>query len=178
MIFAYADPPYIGQSRKHYKTAEVDHAELIRNLRDEYRDGWALSCSSPSIEELSHLCRRIVGENVVRWGSWCKPFASYKPGVNPAYTWEPVILCGGRKRGRDVATVKDHHIESITLRKGLAGAKPLGFCAWVIDLLGARDGDTLVDLFPGSGAMQRAWSGCRSDGTWRKTVDEVTDAGR
>lgn len=27
---------------------EVDHAGLIRRLIDNYRDGWALSCSSPS----------------------------------------------------------------------------------------------------------------------------------
>ena len=33
---AYADPPYIGQARKHYShdpnCAEVDHAELIDRL--------------------------------------------------------------------------------------------------------------------------------------------------
>lgn len=30
MIFAYADPPYPGQAKKHYGREEVDHAELER----------------------------------------------------------------------------------------------------------------------------------------------------
>ncbi len=47
---------------------------------------------------------------------------------------------------------------NITLRRGLTGAKPRDFCMWVFDLLGARRGDTLDDLFAGSGAVQAAWS--------------------
>jgi hypothetical protein len=38
------------------------------------------------------------------------------------------------------------------------GAKPAAFCRWLFhDLLGAQHGDTLDDLFPGSGGIQRAW---------------------
>ena len=37
----------------------------------------------------------------------------------------------------------------------VTGQKPPGFCRWVLDLLGYRDGDTLDDLFPGSGVMSR-----------------------
>jgi hypothetical protein len=51
--------------------------------------------------------------------------------------------------------VKDHHIENITLRKGLVGAKPEKFCWWVLNLLGFQPGDTLDDLFPGTGVMSR-----------------------
>ena len=47
--FAYADPPYIGQAKRHYShdpnCAEVDHAELIAQLCSEFPDGWALSAS-------------------------------------------------------------------------------------------------------------------------------------
>jgi hypothetical protein len=53
--------------------------------------------------------------------------------------------------------VRDWVAESITLKRGLTGAKPRGFCRWVFDLLGARKGDTLDDLFPGSGAVTAAW---------------------
>lgn len=35
--------------------------------------------------------------------------------------------------------------------------KPEPFCWWVFDLLGLVEGDTLIDVFPGSGAVGRAW---------------------
>lgn len=154
MKFAYADPPYIGQAKRHYShdplCAEVDHKELIDRLMRDYPDGWALSLSSPSLFEIAPMCPKGA-----RVASWSKPFASFKPGVNPAYTWEPVIFYGGRKRSRQELTVKDHLAESITLKKGLSGAKSERFCWWILDLLGYRHGDTLDDLFPGTGVMGR-----------------------
>jgi hypothetical protein len=39
----------------------------------------------------------------------------------------------------------------------VTGAKPARFCKWLFELLGAADGDELVDLFPGSGGVERAW---------------------
>lgn len=91
----------------------------------------------------------------MRIAAWCKSFASFKPNVNPAYTWEPVVFFGGRRGTRERLTVKDHLVEPITLRKGLTGAKPESFCRWVLDLLGYQPGDTLDDLYPGTGVMQR-----------------------
>jgi hypothetical protein len=38
------------------------------------------------------------------------------------------------------------------------GAKPAAVCRWIFTLLGAAPGDTLDDLFPGSGAVSRAWA--------------------
>ena len=156
MRFAYADPPYIGQARKHYKhdprCAEVDHADLVARLVGEYPDGWALSLSSPSLREVLSLCPPTV-----RVGAWVKPFCSFKPGVNPAYAWEPVIFYGGRRRGRDLATVPDFVSANITLRRGLAGAKPAAVCRWIFEMLGARPGDEMEDLFPGTGAVSAAW---------------------
>lgn len=64
---------------------------------------------------------------------------------------------GGRRRGRDAATTRDWLAESITLKRGLIGAKPRAFCMWVFDLLGAAPGDTLDDIFPGTGAVGVAW---------------------
>jgi hypothetical protein len=40
----------------------------------------------------------------------------------------------------------------------LPGRKPIAFCAWLFDLLGMRPGDTLVDMFPGTGMVGRAWT--------------------
>ena len=55
-------------------------------------------------------------------GAWVKPFASFEPGVNPGYAWEPVIFGGVRNLGRDVPTVRDFVSAPITLKRGLVGA--------------------------------------------------------
>jgi hypothetical protein len=152
MKFAYADPPYVGQAKKHYGREEVDHVDLIRRLSLNYPDGWALSCSSPSLRLLLPFCPEDV-----RIAAWVKPFAIFKPGVNPAYAWEPVIFRGGRKRGRTEPTVRDWMSANITLKKGLSGAKPEAFCLWLLTLLGMEPSDTLDDLFPGTGIVTEAW---------------------
>ena len=151
--FAYADPPYIGQAKKHYKCEEIDHAALIEMLARDFPDGWALSCSSPSLQEILPLCPPGV-----RVMAWVKPFCSFKPGVNPAYAWEPVIVGGaGRKRDRKEPTVRDWVSANITLKKGLSGAKPEAFSLWLFDVLGMQQGDLLVDIFYGSGAVSEAY---------------------
>ncbi len=154
MRIAYADPPYIGQALRHYshdpQCAEVNHAQLIARLC-EY-DGWALSASSPSLPIILPMC-----PDGIRIGAWVKPFASFKPGVNPAYAWEPVIFYGGRKRERQLPTLRDWVSANITMRTGLAGAKPEAFCFWVFEFLGMVPSDELHDLFPGTGAVTRAW---------------------
>lgn len=162
---AYADPPYLGccSLYGHYHPDGLcwdepeTHRRLVKRLRDEFPDGWALSLSSVSLEEMMHICREVIGPNRVRVGSWVKPFASFKPNVNPAFAWEPVIFYGGRKRGRDVDTLRDWVAENITMEKGLVGAKPLKVCYWLFEFLGMQDGDELVDLYPGTGIVGRAW---------------------
>ena len=153
MKFAYADPPYVGQAKKHYGADEVDHRHLIDKLQSQY-DGWALSCSTPSLHGLLPLCPPDA-----RIAAWVKPFASFKPGVNPAFAWEPVIFRGSRKRDREEDTVRDWCSANITLKKGLAGAKPIDFCNWIIDLLGARAGeDQLDEIFPGTAILTDVWN--------------------
>jgi hypothetical protein len=162
--FAYADPPYIGCARYYIDhpdyAGEVDHRELIATMVDRFHDGWALSCKSSSLRELLPLCPEGV-----RVMAWVKPFCSFKPNVNPAYAWEPVIVMGGRKRGRKLSTVRDWVSCGITLKKGLVGVKPPDFCRWLFSVLNIQNGDELVDLFPGSGAVSRAFSGWVGDGT-------------
>src|ERR1043166_5967819 len=89
--FAYADPPYIGQARKHYGCEEIDHVELLRRLAS--YDGWALSCSSPSLREILPMCPETV-----RVMAWVKPFCAFKVNVNPAYAWEPIIVQVGPRK--------------------------------------------------------------------------------
>lgn len=157
--FAYADPPYLGCAAKLYGDPAYDepdaHHALIVRLGIEFPDGWALSCSTPSLATILPMCPPDV-----RVAAWVKPFAVFKPGVNPASAWEPVLWRGGRtKRSRAEPTVRDWHSEVITLPRGTPGAKPPGFVAWIVALLGAdvRRGDTITDLFYGSGAMLGVW---------------------
>lgn len=165
---AYADPPYPGRAY-YYKdhpdfAGEVDHAKLIERLVDEFPDGWALSTASSALRDLLPLCPADV-----RVMSWVKPFCSFKPGINPAYAWEPVIVRRGRKRTRQQKTVRDWVACNITLQKGLTGAKPYEFCAWLFDVLGMCPDDELADLFPGSGAVAEAWEAWKQGGPMPKT---------
>ncbi len=156
---AYADPPYLGCGKlyaKHHPDAlEWDdpkrHQRLIDELCGEF-DCWAMSLSSPSLKTILPMCPPLC-----RVGAWVKPFAVFKPNVGVAYTWEPVVFYGGRKRGRHQPTIPDFLSENITLKKGLTGAKPPKFCRWIIDVLNLHATDQLTDLFPGTGAMGREW---------------------
>lgn len=170
MRLAYADPPYLGCCHlyDHYHPDGRcwddlgTHQDLIARLCDEFPDGWALSASSVSLRSLLPACPEDA-----RVAAWVKPFCAFKRGVRPCYAWEPVIFRGGRNpsngyphpppvKGGAQTTPKDFIAESITLKKGLTGAKPERVCEWILDLLGYQDGDELVDLYPGTGVMGRA----------------------
>lgn len=167
MRFAYADPPYLGCC-KLYDHHHPDglcwddpetHRLLIKRLVTEFPDGWALSLNSTGLQQILPMCPAGV-----RVGAWVKTFCAFKKGVRPAYAWEPVIFTGGRNpsagyshppplKGGEQTTPKDFIAESITLKKGLTGAKPEKFCRWVADLLGYAEGDEMADLYPGTGIM-------------------------
>jgi hypothetical protein len=158
--FAYADPPYLGQARRHYgpKAYEVNHQILIATLSRQLPDGWALSCSSPSLQTLLPLY-----PSDVRVLAWVKPFCSFKPGVGVAYAWEPVIVRGGRRRTRAQRTIRDWVAGNATRRMGVAGAKPEVFCRWLFSVFNAYPGDELVDLFPGTGIVTRTWQAVQAE---------------
>lgn len=161
MKAAYADPPYLGCGKKHYGDRHKDaadyddpqtHRQLIDRLCDEFAC-WALSLHEPSLRTLLTMCPTDV-----RVGSWVKPFASFKPNVTRAWTWEPVIFRFARPRSKELPTWRDHIAEPITMRRGFPGAKPEKVCFWIFDGLNLSPGDELHDLFPGSGAVGRAWA--------------------
>lgn len=174
MTFAYADPPYLGCAKlykKHHPNAlkwdELStHRSLIDSLVNDYPDGWAMSLSSTSLSTLLPLCPPDC-----RVSAWVKPFAAFKPNVGVAYAWEPVIWRGGRPRTRQQPTVRDWVSANITMRKGLPGAKPSAFCWWLLELLNVEMGDSVIDLFPGTNSLSRAWEGWQY---WnRGMLDEV-----
>ena len=156
MRFAYADPPYVGNSgyyRADPNHAEVDHNELLERLCRGY-DAWALSCYTNSL-------KTILGypacPDDIRVGAWVKPFCSWKPGQNPVYAWEPVLFWHPRKRGKDIPSARDWVSANMTMQKGLIGAKPIKVCYWIFEILGAGPGDDFSDLYPGTGIVSRAW---------------------
>ncbi len=82
----------------------------------------------------------------------------------PLHAWEPVIYWGGRQIIRDAGEPRrtdsiECGVAAVTTLPGrVIGAKPAAVCRWIFDLLGAGPGDSLDDLFPGSGAVSRAWA--------------------
>ncbi len=162
MRIAYADPPYPGCA-KYYRdhpdyAGEVDHAALLVKLRDEF-DGFVLHTASTTLREVLPLCPPEV-----RLMAWVKPFAAFKRNVPVAYAWEPVLVRAARK---PVVThrivMRDWVSCGITLKKGLCGAKPAAVARWAFEVVGAQPDDELVDLFPGTGAIGRAWDEWRSE---------------
>jgi hypothetical protein len=155
MRFGYADPPYPGKARRYYRSAEVDHAQLVAGLVRDFPDGWALSTSSGALREVLILCPEDV-----RVCPWVRAPRSGK-AYRPRDSWEPLIVWGGRPilippsddvRNALVANGRQHSHPN-----ALVGMKPARFAEWMFRQLGALAGDDLVDLFPGSGAVTRAW---------------------
>jgi len=167
MRIAYADPPYPGLAHLYRDQSdyagEVDHAALIARLEREF-DGWVLHTHSPGIAIVAPLL-----PSGARWGAWVKTFASFKKGIRPAFAWEPVIFKPARRMAADYTGAqliqRDWIACPITLRRGFVGAKPEAVCHWAFEIVGAERGDELIDLFPGSGAVSRAWE------SWRPQFD-------
>jgi hypothetical protein len=158
MRIGYADPPYPGQALRHYGNhpdyaGEVDHRALLEQLST--YDGWLLHTSSVALPEVLGYA---VGLDF-RIMAWVKPFAAFKPNVAVAYAWEPVLVHECRKPSVAAASgvLRDWCAVNITMRRGLTGAKPERVCWWLFDVLGAEPGDDLDDLYPGTGAVERAW---------------------
>jgi len=160
----YADPPYPGCAHL-YKdhpdyAGEVDHAELIERLERDY-DGWILHTNSP-IKTLRYLIPLIP--DGVRMMAWVKPFCAFKRNVPVAYSWEPVFVKAARKPVvAHRVVMRDHFSCSITMKRGLTGVKPEALCRWAFEMVGATSDDDLVDLYPGTGAVGRAWEQWKAD---------------
>lgn len=159
-VFFYADPPYPGLAAKYYRdeptfAGEVDFPKLIASLRTSHDAGaclgWALSTSARSLRELLPLCP--PGARVC---PWVKPHNPSPKTYGLHNTWEPVIVVPGRqlRPGK-----RDWLLAAAARNEGeLPGRKPIAFCVWLYELLGMLPGDRLVDLFPGTGIVTRAWT--------------------
>jgi hypothetical protein len=152
---AYADPPYPGLSRKYYGDhpdyrGEVDHPALVKRLSSTY-DGWALSTSAKALRDVLPLCPPEA-----RVCAWVKPGGAPPATYGLHNVWEPVIVFQARRLQpgkRDALYMHPARLGG----SDLIGRKPIQFCAWLFEALGAAAGDTFDDLFPGSGIVGAAW---------------------
>ena len=158
MKFAYADPPYYKHGKRLYGKLHNDsavwdnkqsHLDLIARLYAEYPDGFALSCSPTDLAWILPAYPKL------RVCVWVKTFHQIL-AITVQYSWEPVLLHGGRKDYKRKPMVRDWLSCARSMRKGLVGAKPLAFNLWILDLLNYQPGDELVDLFPGTNGMAEA----------------------
>lgn len=147
--FAYADPPYPGTARSYPERTEVDHGELIQRLERDY-DGWLLHSNSQSIAPLVNLVPR--GTRILAWGKYHGlPVTS----AGLIYTWEPIFL-------KPVRQPSDYVRDSLWFDmadqlKWMRGQKPIPVVTWLFRAAGLQYDDELSDLFPGTGAVGRAW---------------------
>jgi hypothetical protein len=78
------------------------------------------------------------------------------------YSWEPVILHGGRRPVLSTWTHIVANAPQYTFREKPAdyvvGAKPEAFCYWLFRCAGLVPDDEFVDVFRGTGAVSRAWA--------------------
>lgn len=163
MTMAYADPPYPGLAAKYYAdqpdfAGEVDHTRLISSLAAGGYDGWALSTSTKALRDVLPLCPPRA-----RVCAWVKPIGASPRSFGIHNTWEPLIVVPGRSERPG----KRDWLSAQPARHGgtLPGRKPVAFAAWLFGLLGMRRGDQLVELFPGTGIITRAWAeACRGRG--------------
>ena len=167
MRLGYADPPYIGCGKlyadKHPDALDWDepdrHRLLVAQLQDEF-DGWVLHTAATPYSMAVY--GPLIEATGARWCSWVKGFAAFKRNVPVGYAWEPVIIKPMRKPVVSKRLImRDWIQESITLKRGLTGAKPEAVCHWAFELAAARPEDELIDMFPGTGAVTEAWR------TWR-----------
>jgi hypothetical protein len=175
LTLAYADPPYPGKAF-HYReessyAGEVNIPDLLSRLAA--YDGWALSTSAEGLPGVLAAC--VAQRLPVRVAAWIHRPRPHKT-ARILNGWEPLIFSGGRTlpfhgRPPDPARIQGgaHSLQVIdtllgpspkqrtTLPTSCIGMKPPPFCRWIFLLLGALPGDTLIDLFPGSGIVTRAW---------------------
>lgn len=172
MRLGYADPPYIGCAHLYPEKTEVDHAALIAHLEANF-DGWVLHAAATA--KSMAVLAPLIEQTAARWCSWVKPFAAFKRNVPVGYTWEPVLIKAARKPvvSKRIVPLRDFIAESITMKRGLTGAKPEAVCHWAFELLGARPEDELHDLYPGSEAVTRAWKTWQGKFTLPPALDLV-----
>jgi hypothetical protein len=175
---AIADPPYFGTAQmfygkdsdgygkgiKHTSTTNEkaylwdnpsSHYELLDYLKDSF-DGFAIAMNTYS---LGLYLKRIKfnAQSGFRICSWIRP-NSAPTGSRIRPSWEPVLLYNSPERrgySSNLPRTKDYLIANPPRGKFI-GQKPFEWTEWIVELLGYKEGDSIADLFVGSGAVTSA----------------------
>lgn len=126
---------------------------LVDRLRK--YDGWALSTSADSLRKLLPSLPAIA-----RIAVWVRRYIPTR-SARAINAWEPLIY----KPIRPLSTWKAQTVIDVLNYRGryraypgaLVGMKPPQFAVWMFGLVAARSYDAFDDLYPGSGAVSRAW---------------------
>jgi hypothetical protein len=173
MRLAIADPPYLGRGDRwygdgrghytqqrnsdHHPAAAVwddpaQHVALIERLVADY-DGWAAAGAPDSLALYLGAAPSDIRTMVWHRGN------SIPSGARVAGQWEFVLVHipesrRGHGSGLGVSDVLHRGVDN---RSGFTGSKPAEWTRWVLAALGYDpSADTLDDLFPGSGRVERA----------------------
>jgi hypothetical protein len=181
MKLCIADPPYLGRAVRHYgingraygrgkgksdthPEAHIwddpeTHKKLIYELQNNF-EGWAIAMSVHSLSTYLEIIE-TQSENGIRVCVWHKPNA-IPSGSRIINHWEPVLIKVPKDRkGRTKGQMTTDVLTANAPRIGFSGSKPKEWTYWVLDLLGYQEGDEVVDLFHGSGAVTQAISQMR-----------------
>ena len=177
MKLAIADPPYLGRAVRWYGEGgcgygngvnQADnhpeaylwdipetHKQLVRDLERDF-DGWAIAMSVHSLSTYLDVVE-TDSRNGIRVCVWHKT-AAVTSGNRVTNNWEPVLvkMPAGRKGWKSGASRTSDVMTCNPLRSGFVGSKPAEWTHWVLDLMGYMEGDEVVDLFNGSGAVANA----------------------
>ena len=175
MKFAIADPPYLGRAHRWYGVGgrakggglgradshpeaykwdhPAMHLKLAAELLLDY-DGFALACTPHSLSTYLSVIP-THSENGIKLLSWIKP-GSMPTGSRITPSWEAVIIRIPKERkARAVGKQMVDYLICSAPRSGYAGSKPAEWTDWVLNAMGVEAGDTVVDLFVGSGKVSK-----------------------
>lgn len=129
------------------------HRELLADLAARF-DGWAIATTPDAVAAVYPPLP--IGTRVMAWHK----LRALPTGHRIASSWEAVLVYPppDRRSSRGRGQLPDL-LRCPAPQGSFAGAKPAAWTRWVLDALGYDpDTDTLVDMFPGSGAVARAAS--------------------
>lgn len=180
MRLAIADPPYLGRAEMFYGERDVSnmrfrgtinqmykadrhpdavewdkperHYQLVQQLVEQY-DGWVIAMVP---DNLRTYLQWVPTETII--AVWHDP-AVMPTGRHPRRKWEPVLVYRplGRRRTLDVPQPVGDVLTAPHTGAGFAGAKPVAWTRWALDMLGYDSTtDEVTDMFPGSGAVTAA----------------------
>jgi hypothetical protein len=150
---AIADPPYPRKAFLYRDqptfAGEVDHRALLDQLAT--YDGWVLATSAEALRDLLPLCPPGT-----RISPWVKPHGVSSTTRGAHNCWEVLLY----KPARELRPGFRDYLRALPARRGgtLIGRKPIAWVTFAIQLLGALPGDSLDDLFPGTGVVGRVWA--------------------